>query len=223
MPGPGSDAPQPWQHFARPDRLRSGSPETEIQVPVETVKLLIDGLSFRPGSDDAVAGAKCILGLFDAFENSGGEEGEDGRAETGDFLFRNQNWSLQDVGVNLVEYLILLWNPAPVDDPANGYSVFGHSVKNDAGVEGSALNGCKEFVSCRRSQTPAQRDSSKVGIDQDRTISVVPGQPQQAGLSRQVVFQSTGEFCHSCGGTSCDRFEEIASCRKPGLNAEKSG
>ena len=54
-------------------------------------------------------------------------------------------------------------------------------------MQGRAFEGGEEFVLRRVRQLPPQRDTAQFGVHQHRSVSVIPGEPQEAGLSGAVA------------------------------------
>src|SRR5579859_7770694 len=64
---------------------------------------------------------------------------------------------------------------------------------------------------------PTQGHSAELRVHQNRTVSVVPGQTQQARLARFAAFEPLRELGDSCSGAARDRIEDVACRGKPGL------
>ena len=86
-------------------------------------------------------------------------------------------------------------------------------------MQGSAFNGGKEFVGCRALQIPAQSDTAQVGIDQHGTVSVVPGETQQSGLSGAIVLKLPTEARDIGAGARCNPIEDVAYCGESRFDA----
>jgi len=61
--------------------------------------------------------------------------------------------------------------------------VFLKSLQDHPGVEGVPSKAAKSS-SCRRvRELPSESDAAELGVDQDGSVSVVPSEPQKAGLA----------------------------------------
>ena len=134
--------------------------------------------------------ADSILGLFDGSERAGCQKRKNGRTEADDALAGDENRPTQNVGINLVQNIVLLWNATGVDYSLDFHAVLGHAIQNDSCVKSGAFDGREEFILCRRLEVPAKGNSSQVWVHQDRAIAIVPGHAQQARLSGPIVFES---------------------------------
>ena len=135
------------------------------------------------GSTTSIFGTQRVLRFFHGFESAGGQEGEDRRAQAGDFGLGTSTGLFSTLRVDAIQRLVLLRDAAAVDDAVYGHAVLLHALQNDAGMEGRALDGCEEFVLRGVREVPAERDAAQFRIHQYRTVAVIPGQAQQAGLA----------------------------------------
>ena len=177
--------------------------EGEIEFLIERVKRIVDFLFRRLGRKDAVLRANLVLSFFDGFERACGKKREDGRAEAGNAFAGNENRPAENVGVNLIEDIILLRDAAGINDPLDVHTVFGHAIENDARMEGSAFDGGKEFVLRGALQVPAESDAAQIGIDEHGAIAIVPGDAKEASLASAVFFEANG----LTSGRRCPRAE----------------
>ncbi len=65
-----------------------------------------------------------------------------------------------------------------------------HVFEDDAGMEGGSFDGSEEFVLGGVGETPADGDAGDFRVDEDGTVSVIPGEAEEAGLAGFVVFQA---------------------------------
>ena len=104
-------------------------------------------------------------------------------SEAHDALTRNQHRTSQNVGIHLVQQGVFLRNPSGVDHALDRHSVFGHAIENHPSVQRRTFDGGEQLILGGALQVPSQRHATQVRIHQHGAIAVVPGQPQQAGLS----------------------------------------
>src|ERR1700683_2702056 len=114
LTGLGRDAPQIRQYAADFERGRTPLAEAEIKLAIDGIHLLIYGCFRRLRFHSDVAGTQRALRFLDALERSRGEEGEDGRPETGDVAPGHQDRLAHHIGVDLIEHRVLLRDAAAV-------------------------------------------------------------------------------------------------------------
>jgi len=91
-------------------------------------------------------GAHPLLCFFDGSEDAGCQLCKDPGPDACWRLARYQNRFVEDVGVNLIQYRVLLRNATSVDDAINRNPMFRHSLKDDASMKGGSFNGSEEFI-----------------------------------------------------------------------------
>src|SRR5258706_9371946 len=92
--------------------------------------------------------------------------------------------STSDVGVDLQQQLVVLWQPARDNDLLDWYAVSFEVIDDHARPIGGGLEQRPvDFLRPGR-QRQAEQHASQIDIDQDRTIAIPPVQGQQAALSR---------------------------------------
>ena len=164
-----------------------------------------------------------VLRFFHGLERSRGKKRKDCRSQTDDAPCWHENRPAQHIGVNLIEDVVLLRNPARVDDAANGHSVLLHAIENDAGVQSRALDGGEQFVLRRGLQIPAEGDPAQIGIHKNGAIPVVPGHSQQPCLPRAIFFKPLAESLYIGPRARGDGLKNIAHGREPRFNAGALG
>ena len=96
--------------------------------------------------EPSVGRANFVLRIFDRLECARGEECKDCGTEANHTFTRNQHRSSQNVGINLVQDVILLRNAARINNAFDVYAMSGHAVEDHARVERSAFNRGKQLV-----------------------------------------------------------------------------
>src|SRR5579863_423280 len=181
--------------------------------------MIVDLTSFFVRMVDGMRRADRSLSLFNCLKNSGGKKSENGGAEAGYFAAGHKDWPAQNIRINLIQHSVALRDSAGIYHAVDANTVFRHSVQYDAGVKCGAFDGGEEFVLRCVLQIPSKRHATKICVNQDSAVAVVPGHAQQARLTRGIFFEAFAEFLNTCAGSARDRFEDITRCGKPGFDA----
>src|ERR1700721_152285 len=107
---------QAREHVSELGVLRAA--KGKINLAIEGVKLVVDGLRGNFRLKDFVGRADLVLCFLDGLENAGSEKSKNGGTEADDIARGNEYGPPQHIRVDLIENVVFLWNPAGVDDPA---------------------------------------------------------------------------------------------------------
>ena len=131
-----------------------------------------------------------LLRLLDCLKDARSEKRENRGTQTGHAFARNQDRSSQDIRIDSIQHIILLRNTAGIDYSLDVNSMTGHAVQNHSSMKSGSFNSGEQLVLRGTLQIPTQRYAAQVRIHQYRAVAVVPGQPQQPGLSCAILLKS---------------------------------
>src|SRR6185312_14678999 len=216
----GRDATQVREHRADVYRGRRRITQPEVQRPVHVIQPLIRRPLARLGLDDAKGRAERSLRFLDRAEDTRGEKGEDGRAESGDRTLGNENRLAEHVCVDAIEHVVLLRYPAAVYHAVDRHAVLRHSFEYDARVERGPLDCGEQLVARVVVQIPAECHTAKMWIHEHRAVAVVPHHAQQSGLPRAIVLHAGGKFFDRASASRRDGLEDAAHAGQSRLDGD---
>src|SRR5260370_36326211 len=132
----------------------------EIQLLIEWIQRAVDVLRCRVGFKSRVIRANLVLSLLHRFESPCGEKSENRGTKTDDAFAWHKNWPPQNVGVDLIQYVVFLRNATGIDHAFYVHAVFGHAIQDDSSVKGSAFDGREELILGGALQVPTESNAS---------------------------------------------------------------
>ena len=134
--------------------------------------------------------ADFVLGFVDGFEGARRDKSENRGSEADHALIGNEHGTTENIGIDLIQDIVLLGNASRVNYTLYVHTVPGHPVKDDASVKRGPFDGGKEFVLRGALQVPPQRNAAQVRVDQNGAVAVIPSHAEQARLSGTIVLEA---------------------------------